>query len=48
MDVFNVLKAGTATRVNNTYGSNPATNAWLRPTEILSGRYARFGLQMNF
>jgi Carboxypeptidase regulatory-like domain len=48
VDVFNLLNAGTATTASNTYGSNPATNTWLRPTAILLGRYARFGLQMNF
>ena len=24
------------------------TNLWLTPTSILDGRYARFGLQLNF
>ncbi len=47
-DVFNLLNAGTVLRVNETYGSNPATNAWLTPTAIMDGRYVRFGLQMSF
>ena len=47
-DIFNVLNAGTVTRVNETYGANPATNAWLTPTAILDGRYVRFGMQMSF
>ena len=47
-DVFNVLNAGTVVRVNETYGANPATNAWKTPLTIMDGRYVRFGLQMNF
>ena len=27
-DVFNVLNAGTVVRINETFGANPATNAW--------------------
>jgi hypothetical protein len=47
-DVFNVLNAGTAMTVNQTYGAVAATNAWLTPTSIMQGRFVRFGLQMNF
>jgi hypothetical protein len=47
-DIFNVLNAGTVTRINETYGSNPATNAWLTPLAIMDGRYLRFGMQMSF
>jgi hypothetical protein len=47
-DMFNVLNAGTVVRVNETYGSNPATNAWMTPTAIMEGRYVRFGMQMSF
>jgi hypothetical protein len=43
MDVFNVLNAGTVLRVNETYGA-----AWMSPTTIMDGRYARFGIQMSF
>jgi hypothetical protein len=48
MDIFNVLNVGTTLAVNQTYGSVPATNAWLTPTQIMQGRYARFGMQLNF
>jgi hypothetical protein len=48
LDVFNVLNAGTVLSVNQTYGAVAATNAWLTPLTIMDGRYARFGLQMNF
>lgn len=36
------------TRVNETFGANPATNAWMTPLAIQDGRYIRFGLQMSF
>jgi hypothetical protein len=47
-DIFNVLNAGTVVRVNETYGTNPATNQWLTPLGIMEARYVRFGLQMSF
>jgi hypothetical protein len=47
-DVFNLLNAGTVTRVNTTYGAVAATNAWLTPLAIMDGRYVRFGTQMSF
>ena len=47
-DIFNVLNAGTVIRVNETYGSVPASNAWMRPLQILDGRFVRFGMQLNF
>ena len=45
-DIFNALNAGTVIRVNETYGANPATNAWKTPLTIIDGRYVRFGMQM--
>jgi hypothetical protein len=47
-DIFNVLNAGTVVRVNETYGSNPATNQWMTPLGIMQARYVRFGVQMSF
>lgn len=47
-DFFNVLNLGTVTRVNETFGANPATNAWMRPQAIQDGRYIRFGIQTSF
>jgi hypothetical protein len=47
-DIFNLLNAGTVLRVNETFGANPATNAWMTPTAIMDGRYVRFGVQMSF
>src|SRR5262245_39528745 len=46
-DIFNVLNAGTALTVNQTYAA-AGTNAWLTPTTIMDGRYVRFGLQTSF
>ncbi len=48
VDLFNALNAGTVLRVNETYGAVPSTNAWFTPTTIMDGRFARFGVQMNF
>ena len=47
-DLFNLLNAGTVTRVNETYGAVAATNAWKTPLSIMDGRYIRFGMQMSF
>jgi hypothetical protein len=47
-DIFNLTNAGTVLRVNNTFGANPATNAWMVPLTIMDGRYIRFGMQMSF
>ena len=47
-DVFNVFNSGTVLSVSNTFGSNPATNAWRNPQAIMEGRYFRFGTQMTF
>ncbi len=47
-DVFNVLNSGTVVRVNETYGTNPATNQWMTPLGLMEARYIRFGLQMTF
>jgi hypothetical protein len=47
-DIFNIFNAGTVTGVNTNYGTNPATNQWMNPTSILTGRTLRFGTQMGF
>ena len=47
-DIFNMFNAGTVLRVNETYGSDPATNAWRTPLTIMDGRYVRFGTQLSF
>jgi hypothetical protein len=48
MDISNVLNSGTVVRVNETYGTNPATNQWMTPLGIMEARYVRFGVQMSF
>jgi len=47
-DIFNLFNFGTVVRVNETYGSNPATNAWLTPLTLMDARYVRFGTQLSF
>jgi len=47
MDIFNLFNLGTVTNVNQTYAAT-GTNSWQTPTSIIEGRFARFGLQMNF
>ena len=47
VDVFNVLNAGTALTVNQTYAAT-GPNSWLTPTSIMEGRFVRFGMQMSF
>lgn len=46
-DVFNLLNAGTVTRVNETYAAT-GTNAWRTPLALMEARYVRFGMQMSF
>jgi hypothetical protein len=43
LDVYNLLNGSTITLVNNTYGAR-----WLAPAQMMTGRYARFGAQIEF
>jgi hypothetical protein len=43
VDVYNLFNASTITGVNPTYGAN-----WLNVTQMMTGRYARFGAQFEF
>ena len=43
LDVYNVFNANTVLTENVAYGA-----AWLRPTQILSGRFVKFGGQIDF
>ena len=47
VDLFNLFNDGTVTSVNQTY-SGTATNVWMRPTALVTGRTVRFGAQMTF
>jgi hypothetical protein len=43
VDIYNALNRSDVISYNNTYGP-----AWLRPTAILTGRWAKFGAQFDF
>jgi hypothetical protein len=43
LDLFNVFNANPVLGQTNTYGTS-----WLRPTSILNGRLAKFGIQVDF
>jgi hypothetical protein len=43
LDVYNVFNANTALVINTTYGAS-----WLRPTQVMDGRLAKFGVQIDF
>jgi hypothetical protein len=42
VDLYNLFNANTILQDNNNYGS-----AWQQPLNILIGRMAKFGLQVN-
>ena len=44
LDVFNLLNRSDANTVNTSY----TASGWLRPTQILVGRYAKFGIDLTF
>jgi hypothetical protein len=43
LDLFNVLNSSSILAINTTYGTS-----WLAPTQILQGRLAKLGLQVDF
>jgi carboxypeptidase family protein len=43
VDVYNVLNRSDITGYNTTFGP-----VWLRPTNLLSGRWVKFGVQLDF
>jgi carboxypeptidase family protein len=43
LDMFNVLNSSAILAQNNTFGT-----AWLSPTQILQGRLAKIGMQVDF
>jgi hypothetical protein len=42
-DLYNAFNRSTALVINNTYGSD-----WLKPTQIMDGRLAKFGVEVTF
>ena len=43
LDLYNVFNQNTPLVINTAYGDN-----WLRPTQIMDGRLAKFGVQVDF
>jgi hypothetical protein len=47
-DFYNLLNANTGTAYQQVYDVNPANVVWARPTTILTPRFARFNVTVNF
>ena len=50
VDVYNLTNSSVATAVRNNYTA-PGTvtsTPWLQPTTVLEGRFAKFGIQLDF
>src|SRR5207248_7918090 len=45
-DMYNLTNANAVLAQNNTYGTNGAV--WQNPTQIVPGRLAKFGVQLDF
>ena len=45
MDLYNLLNADTILRQNNTYAS---ADSWQAPTALMSPRFVKFGVQLDF
>jgi hypothetical protein len=43
VDIFNVLNSSAILTLNTTFGPS-----WLTPTQILQGRLAKLGVQVDF
>ena len=50
VDVYNLTNSSVATAVRNNYTAPGAvtTTPWLQPTTVLEGRFAKFGIQLDF
>ena len=50
VDVYNLLNASTATFIQNTYSAPgaAAVSPWLRPTQVMDGRFMKFSAQFDF
>ncbi len=46
VDLYNIINANTTTGYNQTFGNDGAT--WLRPTGIMSPRFVRFNVRLDF
>jgi hypothetical protein len=47
-DVYNALNVSPVITVNTAYNANQAANNWMRPTQILVGRFLKVGAQFDF
>ena len=50
LDVYNLFNASTATFIQNTYSAPgaAAVSPWLRPTQVMDGRFVKFSAQFDF
>jgi hypothetical protein len=50
LDVYNLFNASTATFIQNTYSAPgaAAVSPWLRPTQVMDGRFMKFSAQFDF
>jgi hypothetical protein len=47
-DAYNLFNVNTPVTIFGTYGTNPATNRWGQPTQVLDGRLVKFSAQLDF
>jgi hypothetical protein len=47
-DVYNAMNVSPVITVNTAYNANQAANNWMRPTQILVGRFLKVGAQFDF
>ena len=47
-DVYNALNVSPVITVNTAYNANQAANNWMRPTQVLVGRFLKVGVQFDF
>jgi len=43
VDVYNLFNSGAVLAINNTFGPR-----WQQPLTVLSGRFVKFGVQLDF
>jgi hypothetical protein len=48
VDAYNLFNVNTPVTIFGTYGTNPATNRWGQPTQVLDGRLVKFSAQIDF
>jgi hypothetical protein len=48
VDAYNLFNVNTPVTFVSVYGTNPATNRWGQPTQVLDGRLMKFSAQLDF